>query len=351
MNTIKLQLSMLALLGVIFFSLNAVAFACDLCSIYSAQNIKEAEAEKITVGVNEQFSSFNSVRLNGNWVPNIAHQSLSSSITQLYGRYDFTNDLGLQLTLPYINRDFKRSENGELQKGNESGIGDLSILALYSPLRISDGDFFARLSVRGGLKLPTGDSSRIREETEDNDEKVHSAENQIEKNVQLQMVSHAGHHHQEEETIIPSGIHGHDLALGSGSLDYIVGTTGLMEKGKYFAVVDLQYAFRTEGDFNYRYQNDLLWSLGAGRYLLTEDENSFSLKANLSGEYKGMDIFEGNKVEDTGINSMFLGPEINFTVGKSLFGFLALDLPLLLDNTSFQVVPDYRLRWAITYLF
>ena len=64
-----------------------------------------------------------------------------------------------------------------------------------------------------------------------------------------------------------------------------------------------------------------------------------------------MDVFEGNKAEDTGINSLFLGPEVIFTVGTSFFGLLAFDLPLLLDNTSFQAVPDYRIRFALTYLF
>lgn len=323
---LKSQIQILTLLAVLIFSLSLDAFACDLCAIYSAQNIKDSEAEKVTIGATEQFSSFNSVRLNGHWLPNQAHQSLSSSITQFYGRYDITDTIGAQLTLPYINRDFKRPEGGALQKGSESGIGDISILALYSPVKISDGDFFARVSIRGGFKLPTGDSSRIKEETEEGNDVAVAEE-------------------------VSSGIHGHDLALGSGSLDYIVGTTGLIEKGKYFTVIDLQYAFRTEGDFNYRYQNDLVWSFGAGSYLLTEHDNSISLKANLSGEYKGMDIFEGNKAEDTGINSLFIGPEINFTFGKSLFGLLAVDLPLLLDNTAFQAVPNYKLRFGVTSMF
>lgn len=345
MNAIKQQIRIFALLGGIVCLLSADVLACDLCAIYSAQNIKDSKAGEVTVGITEQFSSFNSVQLNGDRIRNEAHQSLSSSITQFYGRYDFTDTLGLQLALPYISRDFKRFNYSELQKGSESGIGDLSILALYSPVKISDGDFYARLSVRGGLKLPTGDSSRIREEIEEDLEESHTQEED-----HIRMLAHIDHHHETENTI-PSAIHGHDLALGSGSLDYIIGTTGFLENEKYFAVVDLQYAFRTEGDFNYRYQNDLLWNLGAGCYLLTEHKGSISLKANLSGEDKGMDVFEGNKVNGTGINSLFLGPEINFTVGESFFGLFAVDLPLLLENTAFQIVPDYRLRSGLTYRF
>ena len=346
----KIALLLMLLLAGAVFSPATDAHACDLCAIYSAQNIKDFSAGHVTAGVTEQLSSFNSVRLNGEWVPNTGHQSLSSSTTQLYGRYDFTDRVGAQLNLPFVSRDFKRIEDGELKKGSESGIGDMSILAIYSPLRISEDDFFARVSIRGGVKLPTGDSDRLREETEEGDEQgeAHGDEHETERSP-TQILAHSGSHGDSEA--IPSAIHGHDLALGSGSLDYIVGVSGFVEKGAYFALADLQYAFRTEGDFDYRYQNDLLWSLGAGRYLLTEHEGSLSLKANLSGEYKGMDIFDGNKADDTGINSIFLGPELDFTIGERVSGLAAVDLPLLLDNTAFQAVPDYRLRFGITYRF
>ncbi|MFN8389381.1 MAG: hypothetical protein U0136_03740 [Bdellovibrionota bacterium] len=349
MRGFRSKISTLVSFGAAIIVSGSSALACDLCAIYSAQNMKDSQSGSFTVGAAEQFTSFNSVRLNGDWVPNEAHQSLSSSVLQLYGRYDFTDAFGAQINLPYINRHFKRPENGELAKGSESGIGDMSVLGLYTPVRVSDGDFFARLSVRGGLKLPTGDSGRIEEETEEGDAEAAASSPDAEEEM-VSMVAHAGHDHGgSSET--PSGIHGHDLALGSGSIDYILGTTGFIEDGRLFGVVDVQYAIRTEGDFDYRYQNDLAWSLGAGAYLLTEHEATISLKANLSGEYKGMDIFDGNKAEDTGMNSMFLGPEIGFTVGENIFGLLAVDLPFLLDNTSFQAVPDYRLRFGVTYRF
>ena len=323
-------------------SLTPQALACDLCSIYSAQNVRDNKAGAFTLGAVEQISSFRTLQDNGDKVSNTEHQSLISSVTQLYGRYDFSNELGLQLNIPLITRKFRRPEGEMMQSGTESGVGDISALALYSPVRISEDDFFLRLTFRGGVKLPTGDTSRIKEETQEGGMMMDASSTDSE-----QMLKHGDMHGEG----VASGIHGHDLALGSGSFDYILGVSSFVEKGKYFSIADLQYSIRTEGDYDYRYQNDLLWSLGAGRYLVTDHDKTISLRANLSGEYKGMDVFQGNKADDTGLNSIFLGPEINFTVGEKVFGLIALDLPVLIDNTALQLVTDYRIRVGVTYRF
>ncbi|HEY8650644.1 MAG TPA: hypothetical protein VIL70_06985 [Chthoniobacterales bacterium] len=52
--------------------------------------------------------------------------------------------------------------------------------------------------------------------------------------------------------------------------------------------------------------------------------------------------------EDTGITSVFLGPRLAASVGK-LSGELAAELPISIDNTALQVVPDYRLRASFGY--
>lgn len=335
----------------LIFVAAAPASACDLCAVYTARNIKDVQGGGVTLGVYEQFTSFNTLQEDGRHIENTLHQSLSSSITQIYGRYDLTNEAAVQLNLPFISRDFKRAEGGMLQSGSESGIGDISLLGIYSPVKVQDGEMFFRLNLRGGLKLPTGDASRIREETEEGgmaDMAGMTDEEMAAMDSGRSGPKHAGHDHADE---IPSGIHGHDLALGSGSFDYIVGTSALVELGMYFAVADLQYTIRTEGDFNYRYQNDLNWSLNAGRYLYTDHEGTISLQAALSGEYKGMDVYLGEKATDTGVNSMFLGPEVDFTISESFFGVLGVDIPLFIDNTDIQAVPDYRLRAAISWLF
>ena len=64
---------------------------------------------------------------------------------------------------------------------------------------------------------------------------------------------------------VESGVHGHDLALGSGSFDGIVGTGIYTRWTRAFFNASMQYAIRTKGDFDYQYANDLTWFGGPGR--------------------------------------------------------------------------------------
>ena len=70
----------------------------------------------------------------------------------------------------------------------------------------------------------------------------------------------------------------------------------------------------------------------------------------VSGEYKDVDRFRGKKAEDTGITSVAVGPRIVASLGK-VSAELGADLPVLIDNTALQVVPDYRIRGGIAIRF
>ena len=55
--------------------------------------------------------------------------------------------------------------------------------------------------------------------------------------------------------------------------------------------------------------------------------------------------------EDTGITSVFLGPEVLLTWRSHLSAELGADFPVSIDNTALQAVPDWRLRGALTWHF
>jgi hypothetical protein len=71
----------------------------------------------------------------------------------------------------------------------------------------------------------------------------------------------------------------------------------------------------------------------------------------LSGETKGKDTQQGERLDDTGITAFYVGPGINFTWGTSLAADVALDVPVVQDNTAVQIVPDYRIRGGLTWRF
>jgi hypothetical protein len=174
-----------------------------------------------------------------------------------------------------------------------------------------------------GVKFPTGSTDRLKEEFNEVEEPVGSL----------------------------SGIHGHDLTLGSGSFDGIIGTGVFGRWRRWFASASVQYAIRSEGDFEYRFANDLTWWGGPGYILLLKDQCTLSLQAVISGEYKGKDTFQGEKAEDTGVTSVYVGPQLNLTWSEHVSAWLAADLPISINNTSLQTVPDYRIRAGLTWHF
>jgi hypothetical protein len=299
------------------------ATACDLCSIYAAPDFHGEPRRGWLVGVAEQFTHFGTVQENGRVIKNGVGQYLDSSITQLFVGYDFTDRVGVQLNMPIIHRSFKRPEGFAIDRGSEAGFGDLSLSANVTAWRKSSERFTANWTLLGGVKFPTGSSDRLKEE--------------------LTEVEVSG--------APESGIHGHDLALGSGSWDGIVGSSVYARCQRAFVSATLQYAIRSRGDFDYRYANDLTWAAGPGVYLALEERHTIALQLIVSGETKGKDTFQGTRAEDTGVTSVFLGPQLNFTWANKLHAQLAADLPLDIKNTALQTVPDYRLRAALHWQF
>jgi hypothetical protein len=302
--------------------------ACDLCSVYSAMQARGELEKGITVGLAEQFTHYGTLQEDGREAPNDLDQRLDSSYSQLFAGYNFTDRFGLQVNLPVIHRSFRRADDsGGIERGNESGIGDVSLVANVLAWRKATRKFTLAWTVHAGVKFPTGSSDRLQEEV-------------------------------DELTAPPtppgapeSGIHGHDLALGSGSFDGIIGTGLFARRGRFFLSANAQYSIRTKGDFDYDYANDLTWWGGPGIYLALKENVTVTLQFNVAGESKGRDTFQGAKADDTGVTSVFLGPQLDLTWGERFSAELGADLPVSVDNTALQIVPDYRVRAAVNWRF
>lgn len=297
----------------------ACAFACDLCAIYTGVEQRESRTG-FFAGLGEQVSDYDTEQQSGEKVPNPAGERLHSFITQLIGGYNFTPRIALQLNVPIIVRDFRRAEARGIVDGDESGLGDLSIVGSWTPYAGVTEHSVTRFTLLGGLKLPSGNSRRIQEEL-------------------------------RETKDVHSGIHGHDLALGSGSVDGIVGAQLFSSWHRVFVTGAIQYALRTEGSFQYQYANDLLWAGGPGEYVLLTHQYTVGVQAEFSGESKGNDTLAGVKGTDTAITALYLGPDVRFTWGTSLGGNIAVDLPIIQNNSAFQIVPNYRVRGGVTWRF
>lgn len=297
-------------------------FACDLCSVYAAGEARGQLGRGVFAGIAEQFTHFGTLQEDGRKIPNEHNEVLDSSITQILAGYNFSDRFGIQLNVPLIHRSFRREHEDAIDRGTESGVGDTLLLAHFQPYSHDRVNLTVAWSILGGIKFPTGSSSRLEEET-----------------------------HEEEGGEHVSGIHGHDLTLGSGSWDGLIGTSFYLRWKRAFFFAETQYAIRSEGDFGYQFANDLTWSAGPGVLLALEENFTVSLQANVSGETKGRDEFRGETAEDTGVTSVFVGPGLVVTWREKLSGEVGVDLPVLVDNTAVQIVPDYRVRAAFIFHF
>src|SRR5438105_4217626 len=285
----------------------------------------------------EQFTHFGSLQFDDREVANPTGQRLESSITQFVVGYGINDRFALQFNAPFIYREFRRPEGFAIDEGNVSGIGDVSLLAKAvlwhfastarrefnlegkNPVAIEhESDCTCSIVALAGLKFPTGDSSRLKEEF----------------------------HEVEIPGAPESGIHGHDLTLGTGSYDGIFGAQSSLRYKNFFAEANGQFTLRGDGAHQYHFANDLIWSAGPGYYPVRKRDTLIGFQCVASGESKDVDRFQGRAAEDTGVTSVFIGPRI-IASHDQLSGELAAEFPVLMNTTALQVVPDYRLRASV----
>jgi hypothetical protein len=295
------------------------AAACDICAVYTAMEAKEAKPG-LFAGVFEQWSDFGTLQVDGSRVGNDSGEDLRSSITQIYVGYQLNRRIGVQVTAPRVDRSFRRVENDETVRGSESGLGDVVVMGTARLYESLSETTLVTWSAAAGLKLPTGNSDRLGEEA-------------------------------EEQEGAASGVHGHDLALGSGSTDGLLGTAFAWRHQRWFAAASAQYALRRRGDFGYRYADEVTWDVQAGRFIFLRHEDSLSLALRVAGEKKGEDSADGERADDTAIDAIYVGPQAAFSRGRSLYAEASIELPVRQRNSGLQLVPDLRLRCGLTWRF
>ncbi len=289
------------------------ATACDLCAVYAAAEAQGELGRGFFGGAAEQYTYFNTLQIAGHNVPNEGNQYLKSSISQVFAGYNFSDRIGVQFNLPVI----YRSYGFESARGSVSGIGDVSLLGNFRLYQKMADNLTFNWTALGGVKFPTGSTTLLNPSLPE----------------------------------FAPGVGGHDLTLGSGSYDGLLGTGFFARWKKFFLSGTMQYAVRSEGDFGYQFANDWTWLGGSGFFLLLGDRQTFALQAVVSGESKGLDTVSGVPMDDTGITSVFLGPQINYTWSDRLSAQVGADLPVSIVSSGEQIVPTCRVRAAVTWRF
>jgi hypothetical protein len=301
------------------------AWSCDLCAVYAAGQA-QGQAPGLYGAISEQFTRYDQLRQEGHRLDDDGDQFFESSVTQFVVGYGFSDRASIQFALPYITRRFSRPEGGVTDKGSFSGIGDAMLVGSYIPYRrMKEGSTLA-LQLFAGVKFATGNSDRLTEELGESDEAPAAGE--------------------------PiSGIHGHDLALGSGSTDLLLGAAVDARMQRWVLGAGAQYAYRRRGDFDYRFGDDLQWHASFGRYLVLNDDRTLALVAALEGDYKRYDDLAGERLDDTHCGGWLAGPKLQYTAQGHFSAELAGLVPVQQFNSAIQTTVGYRMRAAIGYRF
>ncbi len=315
------------------------AAACDLCAVYTGTLMREDRTGP-WLGVGQQYSSLGTVQDDGHRVSNPHDEYVGSSTTQVVVGYALTHELALQASLPLVSREYRRLEDGIATRGDQKGAGDLAFLARLTPFSRNVGDVLVHFDLLAGVKLPTGDSSRLAEE--------HDEALEVESGPALDasLPGGGGRH-----TAHASAVHGHDLVFGTGSVDGVFGLNFHANWKRLFASGWFQYALRGASPHDYSFADDVTWEVGPGVYPLLHPLFTGAVRLVASGEYKGEDREGGVAMDDTAITSVYLGPGLSFTWKDLLLAQCTVDLPVAQDTSGLQIVADYRIRAGLAWHF
>lgn len=331
------------LLGLV--CLAAPARACELCAIYNANSATGQSESGWLLNLSEQFIPFRTLQFEGNEFSMNNPDYVVSSITHLVPTYNFSARFGLSLNIPVVYRSFKRSElrysrNAPtrlvVEQGDELDFGDLALIARVTAWEKSTMEYGIVLNLLGGVKFPTGNTDRIKDEVD-------------QARIYDSLLPPGTPHDPLGHSI--SGVHQHNLSPGSGSFDGIFGATLNTRWKRLFFNSQVQYYLRTEGEDTFEYGDELMVSGGPGGYLLLKDNFTLSLQALAVYDTLARDELLGRKSDRTGMTAWYLGPQVTLTWGERFSANAGADLPLHIANNGFQNVPNFRVHAGISCRF
>jgi hypothetical protein len=333
---IKVKLSFVLLVGAAILACVA-SRACELCAINNATSAR-AEATGFVFSLGEQFISSHTPQYRSQPLPQQPHtfindQYLDTSVTHLIPGFNFNRDLGVSLNVPIVRKEYRYYRFGDLDNraGKGEGLGDLALVLRWTPWSIQKMTHSARFNLFGGLKMPTGDTRRLRED--------------VQQEAFFDQVFGVGHDHAF------SAVHLHDLTLGSGSYDGIFGATANARWKKFFATAEGQYYLRTHGEGDFKFGDTLMLSGGPGVYAFVDSAFTFGMQAALRYENTERSLYGSKPSAQTGMREIYGGPEIFLTAGPHFSAKFGGDIPVDIRNSGLQIVPDWRLHASLTWSF
>jgi len=238
--------------------------------------------------------------------------TLAVPITFVYG---FTEKFAGIATIPYIYRKQRTNSGSDRITRKTSGLGDITLLGKYRIYTKDSPGATSRLSLLGGLELPTGRSG-------------------------------------DSDSV---GKLARTFQTGSGSWDPILGAAfsnqSLDDEWDY----NLTYQFNTEAH-NFEFGDVLKYTIAYQKRLLPwelPDEGlytQFNAVLELNGEWKQKNRDESGSVDASGGNTIYLSPGLQIA-SKYFVAETSVQLPVFQDLNGTQVETDYVIITSLRVTF
>ncbi len=270
---------------------------------------------------------------------------LDSSITHFVLGYNAAPRWGFSASLPFHHLQYRRTDLRYslsappvvfTETGVSTGVGDMSVISRFAVIQHSSMKRGLIVNLLAGVKLPTGETDRLKEEIEQ--ARIFNA-----------FLPPGSPHDPLGHSVSP--IHPHALTLGSGSVDGVFGVTANGRWNRVFLNAQVQYYLRTHGTSGFKFGDELMISGGPGAFVLLKPSWTISLQANAVYDLQSRDEVLGQVSDRTGSRSWFLGPLANVTWGSHFSANLGIDLPIQIRNNGLQSVPEYRLHGGCSWRF
>ncbi len=218
--------------------------------------------------------------------------------------YGFSSKASILVKVPIISKELRAINSPDR---GDTGIGDTTVLGKY---RVYTNNFkggTSRLSLVGGLELPTGRDDE-----------------------------------RDSVGLLPA-----PLQLGSGAVDFIVGAAHTFQTLDYELDADFRYKNNREanqfdfGDvfqYNFSFQKRILPATLPDKGIYSQWNALLEFNGSVAGKNESL----GVSVPNSGGHSLFLSPGIQYVSQRTVYEF-SFQQPILQNLNGNQLETDYKL--------
>lgn len=248
----------------------------------------------------------NELTKDGNVIPDSENRKITVINTPLIIPLRLSPNLVFTSIVPLLNVASEKEVSGAKTTARSSGIGDIQLLIKKAFFKKDGLKKTMRFAWKAGLKLPTGDEDQ-------------------------------------------------SPALGSGSVDFIVGGLLTYILDRFAMNHDLSYQINTRAE-GLRVGNLIKYNVAFEYRLLPEtyqsiQETTFNFVFEFNGRYQSRSKNDGQILENTGGTNLFLSPGMQVIFGPRFIVEGLFQYPILQKLNGTQLAVDYTALLGFRYSF